>query len=70
MDDQEETFTLSVEECLRWVDRLERFSTGFEQKGDENNAKLMSVCSILMSKLALDVECQLTGPFPTKAGAA
>jgi hypothetical protein len=65
---KDDTFALSVEECLRWVDRLDRFSTTFEQKGDRDNAKLMAICAILMSKLALDVECQLASPFPMKSG--
>ncbi len=59
---------LTVEECVRWIERLERFSIRFEEKGDRDNAKLMDICSMLMGQLALDVECQTATPFPIKTG--
>lgn len=64
----EKYIQLNADECVAWVHRLERFSERFSQKGDENNAKMMYVCSILMAKFSLDVQCQETGPFPIEPG--
>jgi hypothetical protein len=61
---------ITIEDLQKWVERLERFGDRFEEKDDWDNAKLMQLCSILMSKFALDVEVQQTSPFVMKAAQA
>lgn len=64
-DFKKDTFPLSVDECVRWTERLQRYSTRFEEGGDIENAKLMRVCSILMDKLTLDVASAVSEPIVT-----
>lgn len=62
-------FSFGVDDCIRWITRLEKLTGKFLENNDVDNARLMHICSNLMQKLAYDVECQTTGsPFPVKGG--
>lgn len=59
---------ITIEECIGWVRQLETFSDMFYDRGDDDVAKMMEVCSMLMNQLADEVQAKKVNPFPVTPG--
>lgn len=64
-------FEITTVDCVKWLDRLERFTDKFEERGDVENARLMHLCAVLLQEFTLKVEAQsLNSIFPITGGEA
>lgn len=67
--DEVKNFQISIDDCLRWIERLNAYRNGFEKKEDMDSARMMHLASVLMQKLAFDAECHaVNSPFPVIGG--
>jgi hypothetical protein len=64
----ESKFTVTVEDCARWMDRFRRMAKSLEQKGDGDGVKMFYTAAVMLQKLSGEIQHEqfvagLAGPF-------
>ena len=64
-------FDITSEMAAAWSDKLSKIAKNLYNKDKPEEAKMMYLCSLLMTDLVTEIECkQLISPFPTTPGVA
>ena len=60
MDSPSQKFTVTIEDCQRWIVRLQKMAKSLENKennqSNEDNIAMLQVCSVLVSRLGQDIQ--------------
>ena len=66
--DEIPSFTVTIEDCQRWIIRLQQMAESLkkDKPETEDNLRMMYTCAVLMSRLGLNIqqESLLDGLFP------